>query len=389
MDLIMTSLVQKNSRVRPIRVLHVVGKMSRGGVENWLMHVLRHTDRNAIHMDFLVHTDAPGVYDEEIREFGSDVIPCLRPSRPWNYAANFRRLLQEREPYDVVHSHVHHFSGFVLRLAKQAGIPARIAHSHIDCSAVEARAGFVRSRYLALMKHWIRSNATRGLAASKEAAADLFSPSWTRDDRWEVLHYAIDLGPFQAEIDRDAVRDELGLPRDALVVGHAGRFFEQKNHAFLAEIAAEFCRLEPRARLLLVGDGPLRPQIERLVAQLGIEDRVVFAGHRGDVPRLMKGAMDVFTMPSFHEGLPVAAIEAQAAGLPCILSDAISAETVLNEDLGCRLSLGEPASVWAQSILEKGRARPDPTQALRFVEQSEFAIRNSRIHRVYQNLGPN
>jgi hypothetical protein len=99
--------------------------------------------------------------------------------------------------------------------------------------------------------------------------------------------------------------------------------------------------------------------------------------------------MDVFTMPSFHEGLPVAAIEAQAAGLPCILSDAISAESVLNQDLGCRLSLGEPASVWARSILEKGRARPDPAQALRFIEQSEFAIRNSRIHRVYQNLGPN
>ena len=108
-----------NARTSPVRVLHVLGGMNRGGVETWLMHVLRHIDRNRFRMDFLVHTVNPCAYDDEIHSLGSEIIPCLHPSRPWTYVRNFKRILREHGPYDVVHSHVHHFSGHILRLARR------------------------------------------------------------------------------------------------------------------------------------------------------------------------------------------------------------------------------------------------------------------------------
>jgi hypothetical protein len=104
-------------------------------------------------LDFLVHTDHPCDYDEEINSLGSKIIPCLHPSRPWTYGRNFLRILREHGPYDVVHSHVHYFSGYILRLSHRAGVPLRISHSHIDSTSREAHSGIVRHAYLSLMKH--------------------------------------------------------------------------------------------------------------------------------------------------------------------------------------------------------------------------------------------
>jgi len=362
-----------------VRILHVVGGMVQGGVETWLMHVLRHIDREHFCMDFLVHTTQPCAYDDEIRALGSQIIPCLDPPRPWLYAHNFKRVLREHGPYDIVHSHVHHYSGYVLRLAQQAGVPVRMAHSHNDTSPVEANAGLMRRGYLTLMKRWIAQYATVGLAASRLAAADLFGPTWEADPRWQILHYGIDLTPFQGHIDPVAVRAELNIPAEVFVMGHIGRFAEQKNHAFLVDIVTEVAKREPRTRLLLVGDGSLRPAIEQKVAQADLTDRVIFAGLRADVPRLMRGVMDVFVLPSFYEGLPLVGIEAQAAGLPVILSDAITEEVDRVRPLVQRLSLSQPASAWAEAILTMRDAAPAITQqeALAVIEKSSLNIQTS------------
>ncbi|MEM7714292.1 MAG: hypothetical protein AAF349_12085, partial [Cyanobacteria bacterium P01_A01_bin.68] len=112
-----TKVTQKLTKQRQIRILHVVGGMVRAGTETWLMHILRNIDRDAFQMDFLVHTNEECDYDAEIRALGSKVIPCLDTSEPWTYARNFSQILSENEPYDIVHSHVHHFSGFVLWLS--------------------------------------------------------------------------------------------------------------------------------------------------------------------------------------------------------------------------------------------------------------------------------
>ncbi|MBA3942952.1 MAG: glycosyltransferase [Herpetosiphonaceae bacterium] len=361
------------------RILHVVGAMNRGGVETWLMHVLRSIDREQFHLDFLVHTVAPGAYDQEIRFLGSSIIPCLHPSKPWIYSRNFQRIIREHGPYHVVHSHVHHYSGLVLRLAYQAGIPVRIAHCHSDTSAMQAQARPARKAYLRLMKLWINLYGTVGLAASELAGTALFASVAGSKPHWQVYHCGIDLGPFYNVVDIKDVRDELGLPPGAFVLGHVGSFSHPKNHAFLVDIAAEVAKREPAMFLLLVGDGALRPAIEQKVASLGLTDQVVFTGQRQDVPRLLRGAMDIFVMPSLYEGLPLVGIEAQAAGLPYILSDVITDEIDEVQPLICRLSLASTPGRWADEILAmRGTSTSfSQSEAVALMERSSFNIKHS------------
>lgn len=363
----------------PVRILHVVGALNRGGVETWLMHVLRHIDRDRFRFDFLTHTTQPAAYDDEARALGARIIPCLHPSQPLQYGRRFKQILRQHGPYDVLHSHVHHFSGYPLRLAAQAGVPMRIAHSHNDTVAAESAASPARRAYLALMEYWVRRHATTELACSELAAAALFGPTWEQNQRLRLLYYGIDLAPFRAPVDPAACRAELGLPPDARVIGHVGRFVPQKNHTFLIEIAAETVRREQRARFLLVGDGPLRPDIERRAQVAGLGDHVVFAGLRPDVPRLLRGSMDVFLMPSLHEGLPVAGLEAQAAGLPLVLADTITTELDVLPELTRRLSLNAAESVWADAVLTMLAQRPSitPAEALAQIEASPFSIEQS------------
>ena len=363
--------------------------MGRGGVETWLVHVLRRIDRR-FRLDFLVQTDAPCAYDDEIRALGGRIIhgPPRYPLR--SFSSHFGRVLREYGPYDVVHSHLHNYNGFVLRLAHRHGVPVRIAHSHRDASPREAQAGLAAKALRKLMKRWIDRHATVGLAASRIAGAALFGPRWSSDPRWRTLYCGIDLFPFHAPVDRPTVRAEFGLPADALVIGHVGRFHTQKNHSFLVDVTTAVFLREPRACLLLVGDGELRPDIERRIAASGFRERVVFAGLRGDVPRLMKGGMDVFLLPSLYEGLPLVLIEAQAAGLPCVLSDTVSDEADVASESIARLPLDAPVERWADAVLRAGDVSGGARRnTLAAVEDSPFNIVNgvAQLERVYESGG--
>jgi glycosyltransferase involved in cell wall biosynthesis len=358
-----------------VRVLHVVGGMARGGIETWLIHAMRHIDRGRFQMDFAVHTGEPCPYDEEVRALGGRILPCLRPNRPWTYAANFKRVLAAAGPYDIVHSHVHHYSGYVLRLAERAGIPVRIAHSHVDVLPQDLSPGARRRAYLTIAKRWIRRHATMGLACSGQAAQALFGPGWQSSSRCRLLHYGIDLRPFQAGPD-PSVRAELRLSADAFVMGHVGRFEEQKNHRFLLEITRRVADVERRTRLVLIGDGSLRPAIERRVAALDLGEHVIFAGLRSDVPRVLLGAVDVFVFPSLCEGLALAGLEAQAAGVPCVLTDSLPGELDVVPQLVTRLGLSQPASAWANVVLATRGQAPSVTRrkALDVINASPFNI---------------
>lgn len=379
----------ENNEPNTVHILHIVGGMNRGGVETWLMHVLRHIDRSRFQMDFLVHTNEPCAYDEEIRALGSRIIPCLHPSHPLQYARNFKRILCEYGPYDVVHSHVHHYSGFTLWLAHQAGVPVRIAHSHSDTSLIQAKASSTRRVYLTLMRHFIERHSTCNLAASQKAAAALFGAEWQSDPRNRVLYYGIDFAPFKVEIEKMAVRAEFGIPADAFVVGHVGRFVDVKNHRFIIQIVEELVRQKPEAYLLLVGDGPLRPVVEQQVREAGLTDRVIFTGLRNDVPRMMMGGMDIFLMPSFYEGLPMVLIEAQAAGLPCIVSDTITDELDVVKPLFTRLPLTDAAVLWVNAIVcTRYSHKPSQPESLVRMKSSVFSISKSLelLESAYANL---
>ena len=181
------------------------------------------------------------------------------------------------------------------------------------------------------MKTWIRRFATHGLAISKPSAANLFGERWKSDAWVHIIPYGIDIAQFQKHLLREEIRAELGIPPNSPVVGHVGRFYPQKNHSFLIEIAQEVLSKRPDTNFLLIGDGPLRPEMEARVRQMGLSKKIHFIGIRTDVPRLMLGAMDLFLFPSLYEGLGLCLLEAQAAGLHCLVSD-----TVPDEVEGCR-----------------------------------------------------
>ncbi|MEY3867408.1 MAG: hypothetical protein RLZZ338_1299 [Cyanobacteriota bacterium] len=391
-EMLKNQTLSKKRDHAPLRILHVVGGMNRGGIETWLMHVLRNIDRDRFQMDFLVHIDQPCPYDDEARSLGSEIIPCLSPSKPWLYARNFKRILREKRPYDIVHSHVHHFSGYVLWLAKLAGVPVRIAHSHLDTYGVDAHASFLRRLYTTLMKACIQGYATTGLAASRVAAAALFGDHWENNPP-QVLHCAIDLTPFKIPVDGLLLRRECGVPEDAFIIGHVGRFEEQKNHLFLLEIAAAVVQKEPLTRLLLIGDASVRPVIEDKIQQMGLGPYVILAGARSDVPQMMLGVMDLFLLPSLHEGLPLVLMEAQAAGLPCIFSDVITQEVEVVLPLMQRLSLSQTASAWSEAILTTKKTKPKimQTEAYQLLEQSSFNIHNSvkQLETLYREISLN
>jgi glycosyltransferase involved in cell wall biosynthesis len=361
---------------KPIRVLQFVGCMDYGGVETWLMHVWRHIDRTKFQFDFCYTEPTPGAYAPEIESLGGRMVACrLHKHNPLGFARRLRALLRAGQ-YGVVHSHVHHFSGFVLRLAQREAVPARIAHSHSTSDGKVSLPS--RILYRTLMKYWIRKYATHGLATSGAAAETLFGTAWGSDARFRILHCGIDLEPFRQEPSREAVRQELGIPLNAPVVGHVGSFRPPKNHAFLLEIAAEVIRRRPEVRFLLVGDGPLRPQIEAVARELGIEKNVIFTGIRADVPRLMLGAMDLFVFPSLWEGLPIAFLEAQAAGLRAVVSEAVPLEAFVLREGVEHVSLSAGAHHWVCRLLKAlEQGRYPLAEALAGVARSSFAVENS------------
>jgi glycosyltransferase involved in cell wall biosynthesis len=367
------------------RILHVVSSLERGGIEFWLLQLLQTIDRDRYQMDFLVLRDPAGVLAQELRNLGCRIWLCASPRNPWRVRQEFAQALEHCGPYDVVHSHVHHYSGLIVRLAALRGIPIRIAHSHNDTRPVEADASWRRRFYLMAMKQWILRHATHRVAVSRIAAEDLFGPGWREDPQCEIILCGLDFAKFADNADRAELRDALGLPEDALVLGHVGRFHARKNHSFLLKVGAEAMAREPRTRLLLVGDGELMPTIQAQAQQLGIADRVVFTGARGDVAALMR-TMDVFIFPSHHEGLGLVLLEAQATGLPCVLAEGIPEEADVVLSLMHRLPLTAPAADWAGVVL---RAAREPLmrqeEALRAILASDFNIERSaaRIAELY------
>ena len=365
------------------RILHVIYTMEPGGIENWLMNLLRVFNRDLFQIDFLFHTTKASTYDEEILDLGSNILRCPWPKRPLKYSRNLKKLIKKYGPYNVIHSHVHHFSGWVLRSAYQAGIPIRIAHSHSNISTLISQSSWIRKVYYIYMKHLVKRCATDGIAVSKPAAGSLFGSKWETDSRWQIIHCGINTDLFEKSIDQSAVRRKLGIPSGSLVVGHAGRFSEEKNHLFIINVFFEIIRKMPSVRLLLVGDGENLIKIKKLAQKKGLYNKIIFTGLRNDVVDLMLGAMDIFLFPSIIEGLPLAIIEAQAAGLPCILSEHIPCEAEIVPPLIYRVPLSIKAKECANIIIDIYKMKKceglSQHKYLQMVVNSPFNLKVSKL----------
>lgn len=372
-----------------IRVLHVLGGTERGGIETWVLNVLRNLDRTRFSMDILVHGQERGAYEDEMRGLGARILRCPHYRRPWKYAFDFVRYLSAFGPYDVVHTHGGYFSGLNMLLAMLWRVPVRIVHGHTAERYLRQQEGIFRQVYYRTMGMLVRKCSTIELAASRAAAEDYYGHNWESCGKVSILPCGVDLRPFRHPYDAHSVRQELGLPSDTLVVGHVGRFTLQKNHPFILEIFREVLVRDPNAVLVLAGDGLLESQVRTRVKQMSLEDRVLFLGSRPDIPRLLITCIDVFLFPSLSEGLGLALVEAQAACLRCVISDAIPKEADLVPDLVTRLSLSQSPGAWAEALLATA-LKPvpvSPAEALAIITSSPYNIHQSvkSLERIYED----
>lgn len=328
-----------------IRILQVVTHMERGGLESMLMNYYRHIDREKVQFDFLVHRQERAVFDDEIESLGGKIYRLPRLV-PWSkaYLSELKCFFDEHPEYEAVHVHQDCLSSVILKAAAQHHIPVRIAHSH-NANQDKNLKYPIKLWY----KRSIPKYATNLFACGKDAGDWMFSGA-----PYQIINNAIDAAAYAYEPEKRAeMRCQLGLT-DELVVGHVGRFNQQKNHPFLLEVFAALLKKEPHAVLLLVGGGEDMPKIQAKAQTLGIAERVRFLGVRSDVADLMQ-AMDVFVFPSLYEGLPVTMVEAQASGLPCVISDKVPSECILTDGLVDILPLLANPDAWAAKILEKRR----------------------------------
>ncbi|WML25167.1 glycosyltransferase family 1 protein [Neobacillus sp. OS1-33] len=309
---------------KPIRVLHVVVNMNRGGAETLIMNLYRNIDRSKVQFDFL--TCKVGVFDQEIKELGGTIhrIPYINEVGHFSYIKALNNFFSKHNDYTIVHSHLNRMSGLVVKAAKKMGIQYCISHSH----NTGGEGGILAKGYKWYSGLYIPSNSDYTFACSESAAKWLFG---SKANDAKLLNNGIEPEMFTYSPDiRMTKRKELGIS-DQLVIGHVGRFTKQKNHKFLIEIFAGFVKRRPNSILLLCGDGVLRKDIEKRVNELNLKEKVKFLGVRSDINQLLQ-AFDLFLFPSLHEGLPVTLIEAQAAGIPCFISAEITNEVDL--DLG-------------------------------------------------------
>ncbi len=327
----------------PIRILQVVTTMDMGGIESLLMNLYRNIDREKVQFDFLAHRDFEFYYEKEIEELGGKIYRMMpiTPTKIPQYNKSLRQFFKEHPEYKVVHSHLNAWSYMVLKSAKKCGVPVRIAHSHT--TNLRSRKNKIRVMFIDYCRKHISKQTTHRFACSKGAGEWLYGK-----DHFKVFQNAIDADRFIFdELIRKEVRQELGL-KDEILLGHIGRMDGPKNQIFLLQVLKELCKKQPDAKLLLIGDGELRGELEREAENLGLKENVIFTGARLDTERLLQAA-DVFCFPSKFEGLPVTMVEAQAAGLPCLMSDTVTDEIIVT-DLVKTLPINNPEQ-WAQKIL--------------------------------------
>ena len=334
------------------RILQVVTYMGRGGIETMLMNHYRRIDRTKVQFDFLVHRDFRADFDDEIEALGGRIfrIPPMNPA-----SASYRKALSDffrKHSYGVVHCHLNYMSGVVLAAAKKAGVPVRIAHAH-TASMNPGWKQYVRQ----LCKHLIPFTATHLLACSTNAGKSVFG-----NRTFCLMPNAIDAEAFRfSEAVRQKGREELGLGEHFTVM-HVGRLTYPKNHTFLLKAFACLLEKDPEAKLVLVGDGELREVVEQKVNRLP-ENSVLLLGTRNDIPELLQAA-DVFAFPSLFEGFGISMVEAQAAGLPCVMSNTVTDECIVT-DLVTALPIDDPKA-WAEEILKKrGTVRTDRLGGIR------------------------
>lgn len=318
-----------------------------GGIETFIMNYYRNIDRTQLQFDFIYNSEKVA-YQNEIEMLGGRLWHiCARSANIVQYYKDIKTFFSDHaSEYKAIWINICNLSNIdYLKFAQKYGIPVRIIHSH-NSSNME---GFLRGGLHRVNRHAIQKYATNYWACSDVAGKWFYNKKVMQDESYRVIHNAINIEQFAYnQQKRDFLRRALGI-ENKLVIGNVGRFHFQKNHEFLIRIFAEIHKKNENSVLLLVGQGELEADIREQVRRLHLEENVSFLGLRNDVSDLMS-AMDVFLFPSVFEGLGIVAIEAQASGLPCIVSTEVPQDVKVTDRIKF-MPLSLPAEEWAKEVL--------------------------------------
>ena len=333
--------------LEPVRILRVVSKMDRGGLETIIMNTYKLIDRTKVQFDFIVHTKEKGHFDDEIKNLGGRIfyVPKYTFFNHFYYKHSWNIFFKNHRDYKVIHGHIRSTASIYLLIAKKYGL-VTIAHSH-NISSGNKFTSLIKD----LLQVKIKYIADYFLACSLPAGKWLFGKNITKKPNFKVVPNGIDVSKFRYDIStREKIRKNYDIDNNRIVIGHVGRFHTQKNHKFLISIFFELTKINSNVLLLLIGDGKLRKNIEKRVLKLGLKEKVLFLGVRNDVPDLLQ-IMDVFLFPSLFEGFGNVVVEAQSSGLPCIISNKVPNEVILT-DLVKQIDLKQGKKFWVEKINE-------------------------------------
>lgn len=371
-----------------IKILYALnGTFYKGGTEAVVLSYYNNIDRTKFHIDFLLHGHEYECINNEMHNYllscGSKIF-YVTP-RGENFKKNNHEISKvfKENKYVIVHSHMDAAGYFLLKEAKKAGIPVCISHSHNTANKRKNNSNIKDLIYKIVHEFAIKrlpKVTDVRIACSTEAGNWLFNGS-----KFKVLNNAIDINKYTYDSSkREKMRQALGFNNE-IVIGHVGRFAVQKNHEFLIDIFAGFLNCHADAKLVLVGTGELLNIIKQKVSLLGIEKNVMFLGVRNDVDGLMQ-AFDVFLLPSLHEGLPVVGVEAQASGLPCVISSTVSPEIKLSDNT-VLVSLDASVSEWCNVIEDVYNRDVNRTKGMEIVKNAGFDIKDviNALMKIYED----
>ena len=368
-------------QARPVRILHVFDYLGLGGAETRTVELYRCIDREKVQFDFLVHTNKEEYYDRAVEELGARIyrIPRFHGGNLFEYRRALEKLFSENAgTWEMVHGHLTSRASLYFPVAKKHGVRRVIAHAR----SAGTDPG-IKTLATKLFEFPLRipGFADNCFAVSAEAGESVFGRYLMKTGRVQVITNAIDTSraAFNADL-RERLRAELNL-RGCLVVGHVGSFVYAKNHPYLLQVFAEMVRNNTagnrKLKLMLAGAGPAMESMRVLAHRLGIENDVLFLGKRNDM-KACYSAMDVFVYPSHYEGLPGVVVEAQAAGLPCLISANITKEVMVTP-LVTAMDIGLEAGEWAKKADSMLRNQTDRqqagTQALETLRRAGFDVR--------------
>lgn len=335
---------------KPIRILCVFSCLDRGGAESMCMNLYRHIDRERIQFDFVKHTDKRGHFEEEIRNLGGKIYEAPRYNgyNHMTYVRWWKKHFESHPEHQIVHGHYFTISALYFKVAKKCG---RTTIGHIHSSASDS---IIKS----FLVHKISKYSDYNLACSQEAGNWIYGKK-----KFTVMKNAIDAEAFRVNHEnREQYRQKFGFDHNITVLGTVANFSAVKNPKGLLDIFVAIHKINPNTRLLWVGEGQCRAEIEKRIKEEQLESKVKLLGARKDVAYVLQ-AMDAFLLPSFHEGLPVSVIEAQAAGLKCFISDCVTDEADITER--CDFLPLHQENVWAEKILNTDLAKIDTSQMIK------------------------